>query len=224
MANESLKYYKELTGQPEFIEFFRQATPIDAIESSKIGSRPSRRSGKKTISDLRAIPWVFSWSQSRFHITSWYGVGSTLNHLKKEHSKQFEELQKLIRNDKLIRYIFTNVDTSLAATDEKIMQEYASLVEDPGVKDKILGMIFNELKLTRELMGELIEKPMIERRKNHYYSTHLRAEGLEEMHKNQISLLKTWRNKSYARGEEEEILVKLLKNINAIANAMGNTG
>lgn len=224
MAEESLRYYKELTNQPEFIEFFRQATPIDAIESSKIGSRPSRRTGKKTLSDLRAIPWVFSWSQSRFHITSWYGVGSTLNHLREDHPEQFAQLKKLIKSDTLVRYIFTNVDTSLAATDEKIMQLYASLVEDPEVKEKILGMIFRELKLTREMMGEIIKKPIKERRKNHYYSTLLRAEGLDEMHTNQISLLKTWRNKTFAQGEEEEVLIKLLKNINAIANAMGNTG
>lgn len=225
MSEESLKHYKDLTHHKDFITFFREATPIDAIESSRIGSRPSRRTGKKTISDLRAIPWVFSWSQSRFNLTSWFGVGSTLKMLQEKHPDKFNRLKGLMLSDNLIRYIFTNIDTSLIATDEEIMEKYASLVTSSEVKDKILGKIMNELKITREMMSTLIERPFEQRRKNHYYSTILRAEALNYLHESQIKLLRTWReNKKKTEEEDQELLVKLLKSINAIANAMGNTG
>ncbi len=226
MSDESIKHYKNLIEHPEFINFFRQATPIDAIESSKIGSRPARRSGQKSLADLRAIPWVFSWNQSRFHITSWYGVGSTLSFLNEKHPKKLSRLINLIAEDPLIRYIFTNIDTSLAATDEKIMDLYSSLVEDERAKKLILGMIKDELSLTRTMMNRIIPRPIEERRKNHYYSTMLRAEALESLHENQVRLLKEWRglNKNNEVPSEEKIHVSLLKSINAIANAMGNTG
>ncbi|MBV8842356.1 MAG: phosphoenolpyruvate carboxylase, partial [Bryobacterales bacterium] len=76
VAAESRHVYRELIDAPGFIEFFSQATPVDAIESSHIGSRPARRTGRRTIQDLRAIPWVFSWSQARFNLPGWYGMGS----------------------------------------------------------------------------------------------------------------------------------------------------
>jgi phosphoenolpyruvate carboxylase len=224
MSDESLKHYKDLTEDDDFISFFREATPIDAIESSKIGSRPSRRTGKKTITDLRAIPWVFSWSQSRFNLTSWYGVGYTLKKMETGHPDKFSRLKELIKTDDLIRYIFTNIDTSLNATDENIMKNYASLVRSGKIRTRILERINEELKDTREMMAKLIERPISERRENHYYSTILRAEALNYLHNSQIKLLQTWRANKNTDKQDEELLIKLLKSINAIANAMGNTG
>ncbi|HYW93965.1 MAG TPA: phosphoenolpyruvate carboxylase, partial [Bacteroidales bacterium] len=221
----SLKFYNDLTHDPDFIDFFRTATPIDAIESSKIGSRPARRSGKKTLDDLRAIPWVFSWNQSRFHITSWYGVGSTLFFLKTKHPDMFDELKELIKTDNLVRYIFTNIDTSLAATDEEIIRLYSGLTVKQSVRENILGKIFHELALTRDMMSELLRTSMEERRTNHYYSTILRAEALDYLHHNQVDLLREWRQlKDADTKSSEELHVDLLRSINAIANARGNTG
>jgi len=222
MSEESLKHYKDLTHDPDFIDFLSQATPIDAIESSRIGSRPSRRTGKKSLSDLRAIPWVFSWSQSRFNLTSWYGVGSTLQYLQKYHREKFDRLQELLHTDPFVRYVLTNIDTSLAATDESIINLYSGLVVDKKVKDNILGKILQELKLTREMMSKLILRPLLERRSNHYYSTMLRAVALQNLHINQVKLLREWRKSD--SHENPENLINLLKSINAIANAMGNTG
>ncbi len=225
MSTESIRFYNDLTHDKDFITFFRTATPIDAIESSKIGSRPARRSGKKTLDDLRAIPWVFSWNQSRFHITSWYGVGSTLFFLKSKHPEMFDRLKELMKTDNLVRYIFTNIDTSLAATDEDIIRLYSALTTDKDVRENILGKIFHELTLTRDMMSQLILNPMEERRKNHYFSTILRAEALDYLHHNQVDLLREWRKQKEEAGEPpEQLHVDLLRSINAIANAMGNTG
>jgi len=226
MAAESFKAFNELTQNPSFITFFEQATPIDAIESSNIGSRPSRRTGKRTLADLRAIPWVFSWTQSRMNISGWYGVGTAFQKMKKHQPQMYTDLKKLKKDDDFVRYLLTKIDTSLAATDERIIQLYAGLVEDNRVKNEIVTLILDELTLTREMMMDLLGSPISERRKRHYYSTQLRAEALEPLHREQISLLKEWRNvrKNGSDKSEEVLLYSLLRCINAIATAMGTTG
>lgn len=226
MAIESMEHYKKLIHHEHFISFFQQASPIDAIENSKIGSRPSRRTAQKTFSDLRAIPWVFSWSQARFNLTSWYGVGSTLEKMESESPKSFEIFKSLIPTDPLIRYILTNVDTSLASTDENIILQYASMVESKEVKNAIPPLILTELEKTRNALNKLLEKPFKERRKNHYYSTILRAEPMIHLHESQVELLKKWRKQKSGSNTDnaEKTLNQILKSINAIANAMGTTG
>ncbi|MEK7751755.1 MAG: phosphoenolpyruvate carboxylase, partial [Acidobacteriota bacterium] len=79
VVERSAQAYRSLVETDGFVAFFRQATPIDAIERTRIGSRPPRRTGKQSLDDLRAIPWVFSWSQARFHLPAWYGVGTSLD-------------------------------------------------------------------------------------------------------------------------------------------------
>lgn len=225
LAEKSKIYYSILTQHEWFIQFFSEATPIDAIENSRIGSRPSRRTGKRTLDDLRAIPWVFSWAQARFNITSWFGVGYALNQLKIEKPTLFELLKEQIKFDPLIRYIFTNVDTSLAATNKNIMLIYAEMVTDPECKSEILRMIFDELDLTHQMMDQLLTKPMIQRRKNHFYSTNLRAQPLEQIHRFQVKLIQQWRSERESDPiKSESTLIDILRTINAIANAVGTTG
>ncbi|MEN8157864.1 MAG: phosphoenolpyruvate carboxylase [Bacteroidota bacterium] len=226
MADESIRAFKALTTHPSFIQFYEQATPIDVIESSKIGSRPSRRRGKRSLEDLRAIPWVFSWTQSRMNISSWYGVGSTFTKMKREHPDKYELLKAMAKTDNFVRYVLTNVDTSLAATDEEVISMYAGLVEDPVVREEILGMLLDELLLTRRMMLDLLEKPISERRVNHHHSTRLRAEALLPLHRAQVDLLGEWREarKEGDRERADPLLRNLLRSVNAIANAMGTTG
>jgi len=225
LGSESHKFYVQLLQNEHFLEFYQQATPIDVIEESKIGSRPARRTGKRTFADLRAIPWVFSWGQSRYHITSWYGVGSTLEKMLTEQPEKYKKLKELIRSSQFVRYVLTNIDTSLASTDEEIMKMYAQLVEKPEVRKTILNLLLSELEKTRQLMQELLGRPMQERRKNHFHSTALRAEALDILHKNQIENLKQWRGfNGKNQDEKNKLLNQLLISVNAIANAMGTTG
>lgn len=226
MAHESFEVYNALTRHPSFIRFFEQATPIDVIETSKIGSRPSRRTNKRTLSDLRAIPWVFSWSQSRMNITNWYGVGSTLLLLKNLHPEKYNLLRQLLVSDPYVRYILTNVDSGLAATDAEIIRQYASLVEEEEIRNDILPMILNEYLLTKNLLAELLVRPFEDRRVNHYHSTQLRAVALDLMHQVQIESLKRWRRQKDSADIEttDQDNIVLLKTINAVANALGSTG
>jgi len=226
MAHESFTSYTALTRHPSFIRFFEQATPIDVIESSKIGSRPSRRTNQRTLNDLRAIPWVFSWTQSRVNITSWYGVGSTLKLIKEQHPEKYALLRRLLTTHPLLRYILTNVDSGLAATDPEVIDLYASLVTVQQVKNDILPLILSEYQLTKNLLAELLEKPFEERRKNHFYSTRLRAVALELMHQVQVNTLRQWRNQKDLENPKitNQQNIILLKTVNAVANALGSTG
>jgi phosphoenolpyruvate carboxylase len=226
LAVKSRIVYKKLTQKAGFIKFYEKVTPIDAIEQSKIGSRPTRRTGNRTLSDLRAIPWVFSWSQCRFNITSWYGVGTTLESMQKHEHAKFERIIKAVKSDPYIRYVFTNIDSSLASSDEDIFRKYASLAINVPQCSEFVDMMTEELARTRRLMDLILVKPISERRENHYYSTLLRAEAMEPLHVLQIELLKKWRK--YVAEEDQlkadPVLSELLHCMNAIAGAIGYTG
>ncbi len=226
LALNSMSVYKELTQKPGFINFFEKATPIDAIEHSRIGSRPARRTGKRSLADLRAIPWVFSWSQCRFNITSWYGVGTTLEKLKMTDLLKYEKLKTSARTDPYVRYVLTNIDSSLASSDENIFGKYGSLASGDKHYHDFQKIMFDELKLTRQMIDDILEVPIAKRRVNHFYSTLLRAEAMEPLHDHQVNLLKLWRQNTDASGttEKEKLLLELLGSINAIASALGFTG
>jgi phosphoenolpyruvate carboxylase len=93
LAADSRSAYRALLETPDFMRFYRQATPIDALENARIGSRPSRRTGQASLDDLRAIPWVFSWTQSRFYLPGWFGAGSALEKLRTTDSAGFTALK-----------------------------------------------------------------------------------------------------------------------------------
>jgi phosphoenolpyruvate carboxylase len=223
LADESLSIYKQLTQDSNFIRFYEKATPIDAIERSKIGSRPSRRTGRRSLSDLRAIPWVFSWSQCRFNITSWYGVGSTLEKMRSEHPAMFDRFRLAVKTDPFIRYILTNIDTSLASSDEQIFSQYALLAKSEPGSSEFTEKMTRELALTRRMIDIILSRPISSRRENHYYSTLLRAEAMQPLHDYQVLLLKRWR-KTSPDSDADQVLVELLGTINAIAGAIGFTG
>jgi phosphoenolpyruvate carboxylase len=225
LARESKNYYEQMMQKEGFITFFRQATPIDAIEVSKIGSRPAKRTGASTVQDLRAIPWVFSWSQSRFNMTSWYGIGSALHDLYENNRKDYETLTHSLLEDPFIRYVFTNVDTSLNATDESIMKAYGDLVEDTALRDRFLSLYLEELQLTRRHLNHMIGKEIEERREGHYHSTKLRASLMEPLHYKQIDLLSRWRKaKKEESPDADRLQVEIMLTINALAGAMRSTG
>ena len=226
MAQESQNVYTQLLNEQGFITFFRQATPIDALEQSRIGSRPSRRTGAYSLADLRAIPWVFAWSQARYNMTSWYGIGSTLEKLRAERPKDYEKFQIALKDDPFIRYFITNVDTSLARSSIHIMKDYAELVDNKNIRNKFSQLFEKELSLTEAHLSFLLDKTLEERRPRHYYSNLLRNSLIEDLHRSQIRLLKEWRIlvKSDDSQQSDKTLVSLLLTVNAIASATGQTG
>lgn len=218
--------YRELIESPGFVEFFRQATPIDVIEQSSIGSRPSRRSGQNSLADLRAIPWVFSWGQARFYLSGWYGVGSALNRLQQEQPQLFDTLAEQLSQWSFLHYLTSNVATSLAAVDLQVAGQYANLVEDQALRDRFFGRIESEWHLAKNMIERVYGGPLEQRRPNVERMIKLRSAGLRTLHQQQIRLLGRWRN--YRRMQEtaqaDKLLPELLLTVNAIASGLGTTG
>lgn len=226
LSEKSNQAYRELIRAEGFFTFFREATPIDIIESTRIGSRPARRSGKTSLDDLRAIPWVFSWNQARFSISGWYGVGSALEYLQTSAPKTFEEIRTRSYAWPPIRYIISNADTSLASANLHIMRQYASLVSDIDIRERILGMIEAEYHRTKTLIDLLFAKPLEAQRLNVNKFIALRQEGLDRLHLQQIKLLRQWRELQHAgkKEESEELLMELFLTVNAISGGLRTTG
>ena len=222
----SLQSYQGLVRADGFVSFFSQVTPIDIIESSSIGSRPARRTGKRTFEDLRAIPWVFSWSQSRFFLTGWYGVGSALEKLRDEDPDSFKILKKHAVAFMPFRYIITNASSAIALADTGIMEWYAGLMEDADMASKYLEQITGEFHRTRSMLELLYGHELRSRRPRMYTMIGFRNEHLRPLHKMQIRQLKKWRalrrEEDYARADE--MLPDMLLVLNAIAGGLGTTG
>ena len=207
--------------------FYSQATPIDALEQSSIGSRPARRTGQRTLTDLRAIPWVFSWNQARFYLPGWFGVGSALDHLRATDSAGYEELSASLSGGwPFLRYVLMNVETNLASADRAIMAQYAELVGDETVRRNYLNRIMAEFDLTHSMLTECFGRSTMSRRPRAAKTLALRADALLVLHHQQIELLHRWR--SLQRNGEDEaakrMLPELLLSINAIASGLRTTG
>ena len=226
LAERSNQAYRKLIGTPGLIDFFRQATPIDIIESSRIGSRPSRRTGSSSLDDLRAIPWVFSWNQARFSLSGWYGAGTALEALRTERPDDFQAVVKGDFSWAPFNYVISNVATSVALVDPWIMERYAMLVEDAGIRDELLGMITAEYLRTRRLLEIIYGGPLEEKLFNVCRFISMREKGLSLLHNLQIDLLKRWRQLSAAGDttEADRLLPELLLTVNAISGGLRTTG
>jgi phosphoenolpyruvate carboxylase len=222
LAQKSRAAYQQLLDTDGFVRFFRQATPIDAIEASRIGSRPARRTGQQTIADLRAIPWVFSWSQARFYLSGWYGTGTALQWLRSEHPSTFETVKEQNFVWSPLHYVISNVATSLATADPDIMQAYADLVPDRDVRSRFMDHIAAEYDRTQHMLEHIYSGPLAEQRPNVQHFLDLRQQGLKTLHHQQIALLEKWR--SSPENGADDVLPTLLLTVNAIANGLGTTG
>ncbi|BBF92191.1 phosphoenolpyruvate carboxylase [Blastochloris tepida] len=219
VVTRSLAAYRSLVEAPGFITFFRQATPIDAIEESRIGSRPPRRTGSAGLADLRAIPWVFSWSQARFHLPGWFGVGSALAGLEAERPEEWAALKAAAADWPFLCYVLRNVEASLLMADREIMTLYAGLVEDERLRADTLAHIFAEFERARVQVGALLGQPIGEGRPRLVRTRQTRTSGLAWLSGEQVRLLRAWR-----RTRDEDTLQALLLTVNAIAMGQKTTG
>lgn len=218
--------FRELLDHDGFMTFYAQATPIDALEQSSIGSRPSRRTGSRTLGDLRAIPWVFSWNQSRFYVPGWYGVGSALKDIHDHQIDVFQHLARDVRQWPFLNYLLTNVETSLYSADPEIMNAYADLVKEDRLKRHFMKSITDEYLTTQDMLEKVFGKTFSGRRPRMAKTLKLRADALKLLHYQQIILLDRWRSSIQEKDEDSarRTLPQILLSINAIASGLGTTG
>jgi len=220
LSQHAFTAYRDLVGTPGFMGYFREATPFSVIASLNIGSRPASRKGSERLEDLRAIPWVFSWSQCRLMLPGWYGFGSAVSRwLSREGA--LEELRGLYRSWPFFRAMLSNLDMVLAKTDLAIAARYADLVRDAALRERILGRVGGEWLATRDALfaitgqdGFLADNPALARSIRH------RLPYLDPLNHLQIELLRRYR-----AGDTEEKTVRAIHlTINGIAATLRNSG
>ena len=225
VASLAQEKYAELINHEGFIPFYTKATPIDVLEQSKIGSRPSRRTGTRSLNDLRAIPWVFSWNQSRFDLTGWFAVGSALRKLSAEFPDEWKVLQEVATEWPLLFYTLIEVETSLLNSDSKIMREFANFVSDNQIRDSIMSMLEEDRDSGLEQISQLFGEPKEKRRVTQLNNIRRRGNVLQNLHQLQLNYLRDWRTARDADNDEADLLLKKLLNItNGVAGGLKSTG
>jgi phosphoenolpyruvate carboxylase len=225
LSQKSFEHYRDLIETPGFINFYGKATCIDVLERSKIGSRPSRRTGTRSLDDLRAIPWVFSWNLSRITITGWYGLGSALKTLKTERPEAFESLKKSLNNWPFLKFLMIQTETNLILSNREMMDLYADLDETTSEREVFMSKILTDYDNCFSLIEELFEAPATIRRKGQYDNIVWRDEKLQVLHHLHIDYIKKWRAiKDESSPEKEQTLIKLLSIINSLSSGLKNTG
>jgi phosphoenolpyruvate carboxylase len=219
IAARSLDAYRRLAyGNPLFFDFFRAVTPLDVIERMHIGSRPAMRAGKTGLSGLRAIPWVFAWTQSRHMLPGWFGFGSGLKAAALEHGDAV--LGRMLAEWPFFRHLLDDVEAMLARTDLEIAAYYDALASDE--LRSLHGPIHEEFALTSSQVlrlrgtAHLVDSdPTLQR------SVKLRNPYIDPMHLMQVDLLKRWR----ATGRRDAALFAALRaTISGIAQGLQATG
>ena len=224
MADRSHAVYRDLVDQPGFISYFSQTTPIDDIENLPIASRPSRRRGERTLDDLRAIPWVFAWTQSRCMIPAWYGLGTALAEVKYEDRRAWQEICDMYRQWPFFQATIDNATLALAKADMYIAQRYAELAEDEDARRRIWHRIASERDRTRQAIldivggGELLATtPWFQR------SIEARNPSIDPLNLVQIEFMRR-RRQAAAAGDPEAHRDLLRLCVQGIASGMRTTG
>jgi phosphoenolpyruvate carboxylase len=221
LARES---YRSLVGQPGFIEYFQSATPIEHIGMLNLGSRPAKRKPTAGISDLRAIPWVFAWTQSRTMLPSWYGVGSALDQWlgRQAGAAGLAELQEMYRDWPFFQTLINNVHEGQGRADLQISRLYAELAEPGG--GPVFESIRKEFELTRQRVLQVSgHQQILDTEPWLQHSIRVRNPYVDPMNYIQVALLKRYHS-SHDEAEQSRIQEVILQSISGIAAGMQSVG
>ncbi|MCC7334206.1 MAG: phosphoenolpyruvate carboxylase [Pirellulaceae bacterium] len=224
ISADSLVNYRKLLEQPQFVEFFRCATPLSDIEQLPIGSRPSRRNPGGGLSDLRAIPWVFSWTQSRCLLPAWYGMGAAMKPLLDD-PQHGPLLKSMYRDWPFFRALVDNAELALAKSDMQIASHYSELAcEQPALKP-IANMIADEFELACDVVLQLTGRTeLLDSTPWLKESIRVRNRFIDPLNLTQVELLRRSRQQRLTEQETEEFRHLTRLTINGIAAGMRTSG
>jgi phosphoenolpyruvate carboxylase len=217
--------YRKLVDHADLLAYYQTASPLEEISLLNLGSRPARRFGARSLSDLRAIPWVFAWSQNRHFVPGWFGVGSGIQTFLQVRGQRGDGLiRRMYADSRLFRLIVDEVEKTLSYVDLGVAREYAELVPDPAVREAIFPQIQEEYHRTVEAVLRVSGgSALAERFPRFRRKLARRLPTLNQISRQQIELLRRFRETGGDKSQEE-LLSALLLSINCIATGFGATG
>ncbi|QPK78749.1 phosphoenolpyruvate carboxylase [Corynebacterium lizhenjunii] len=221
LAGLSGQRYAQLIQDPGFIAYFTQSTPLHEIGELNLGSRPAARRQTTAITDLRAIPWVLSWSQSRTNVPGWFGVGSAVSTWAGEDASRWEELAGLYRDWPFFRSVLSNMAQVMAKAEISLARLYANLVDDAAVADRIYNLIAEEFALTKQAYLRITgNADLVSENQRQARSLRRRYPYLLPLNAIQLELLRRYR-----AGDDQFLVSKTIQvTMNGLATALRNAG
>ena len=230
MSDDAFAFYrKHIAENPDVLEYFEQATPVNELEHARIGSRPARRTANRALDDLRAIPWVFGWMQSRHAVPAWFGVGYAIDRFASRSAGHAELLRNMMRGFPLFASLVRSVEIAMAKADFAIARLYADLVTGAALRNRVFEMLRQEFERTSRLIltvtgqQELLEtNPVLLR------SVRLRNPYVDPLSLIQVDLLR--RKRAGAAGPsldsalDSSLDYAIGATMNGIAAGLHNTG
>jgi phosphoenolpyruvate carboxylase len=222
MSLEAYRVYRrDIAENPDVIEYFEQATPVHELDAARIGSRPSRRTKGRRLEDLRAIPWVFGWMQSRHAVPAWYGVGQGLQSFAAKGKTHDRLLKEMAKSFALFSDLVSNVELGMAKADLQIARLYSGLVKNPALRTRVFEMLEQEFLRTKNMILQVTgQRELLARNRVLLRSIQLRNPYVDPMSLIQVELLKRKQQGSDAGNLE----YPLGATINGIAAGLHNTG
>jgi phosphoenolpyruvate carboxylase len=223
MSEAAFDFYRfHIMENPDIIAYFEEATPVAELQHVKIGSRPARRSARRGLEDLRAIPWVFGWMQSRHVLPAWFGVGHALDQFVKAKDGNLSLLRAMMQEFPFFYDLISNVEMGLAKADMTIARHYAELVTDEAIRERVFAFITEEFQLARQMILDVREqKHLLENNAVLARSIRLRNPYVDPMSLIQVELL---RRKRAGGKESDKLNYAMAATVNGIAAGLRNTG
>ncbi|MDO4696310.1 MAG: phosphoenolpyruvate carboxylase [Neisseria sp.] len=220
LSDSAFAHYRALITHPDFIDYFLQTSPIHEIATLNLGSRPASRKTLARIQDLRAIPWVFSWTQSRLMLPAWYGFGSAVADLCRQEGR-LQALQEHAQNNPFFQTMLSNMEQVMAKTDLSIAAAYASLSTSPQAAAAVFSMIEAEYRRSRQALLDILQTDeLLADNRSLARSLALRLPYLNALNGLQVALLKELRQTP----GDAQLLKMVHLTINGVAQGLRNTG
>ena len=214
-------YRREIADSADVLEYFEQATPVNELDTARIGSRPSRRTKGRRLEDLRAIPWVFGWMQSRHAVPAWFGVGHALEHFAQSGPGHEQLLRQIARGFPVFSELLRNVELGMAKADLEIARDYSGLVKNATLRKRVFSMLEEEFLRSRRMILRVTgQRELLARNRVLARSIRLRNPYVDPMSLIQVELLR----RKQSGQQSADLEYPLGATINGIAAGLHNTG